>query len=214
MQISTKSATQNDLQEIIDFDNRYLIDVFIEQKIPKEQLPPSLTIKDLENAISRDDVLEWLFVDNDLAGYYWFERKPDHLYIAGLALKPQFQGKGLVQWILHAAEAKAKEQQLSSCRLLAIPLNGRAVNAYLKYGYKIIDCKFAPFFGPQYKSSYRFIMEKELLKKNAIFTNSREVVCTDYKLMRNLTEEGYVGVGLIRAENHDDQYNNIVFQKY
>jgi ribosomal protein S18 acetylase RimI-like enzyme len=215
MQIFTKSVSKSDLKDIVDFDNRYLIDVFIELEIPKEQLPPSLTINDLNQAISRCDVLEWIFYDRDLAGYYWFELKPDHLYIAGLAIKPNFQGMGLVQWILKTAEEKAKEHQLKSCKHLAIPLNGRAVNAYLKYGYKITACKLASYFGPEYPNSYRFIMEKNLLsKEHDVPIDSQEIVCIDYELMENLTEQGYVGVQLIRADNQNDKENKIIFKKY
>lgn len=215
MQILTKSVSKNDLNDVVDFDNRHLINVFIELGIPKEQLPPSLIIQDLEQAISRRDVLEWIFIDNNLAGYYWFELKPDHLYIAGLAIKSHFQGMGLVQWILNSAEIKAKEHQLNACRLLAIPLNGRAVNAYLKYEYKIIACKLASYFGPQYPNSYRFIMEKNLLfKEPDLLIDNRAIVCTDYELMRELTEQGYIGVQLIRSSSQNDKENKIIFKKY
>ncbi len=215
MQILTKSISKNDFNDIVDFDNQYLINVFIELGIPKEQLPPSWTINELDQAILRGDVLEWIFVGNELAGYYWFELKPDHLYIAGLALKPQFRGIGLVQWILHSADAKVKEQQLNSCKLLVIPLNGRAVNAYLKYGYKIIACKFESFFGPEHPKSYRFIMEKNLLlKESEVVIDSLEIVCTDYELMRDLTEKGYVGVEIIRSYHKNDRENKIIFKKY
>jgi len=214
MQILTKSVTNNDLNDIIDFDNRYLINMLIELEIPKEQLPSSLTINDIEQAILRGDVLEWIVIDNELAGYYWFEFKPDYLYIAGLAIKPNFQGMGLLQRILRSAEEKADEHQLKSCRLLVIPLNGRAVNAYLKYGYKIITCNLASYFGPQYPHSYRFTMEKNLSfqENTGIAIDSREIICTDYELIKNLTDQGYVGVELIRSSNQHNKENKILFK--
>jgi len=215
MQFLTKSVSKNDLKGIIDFDNRYLINTLIELDIPKEQLPPSLTINDLEQAILRGDVLKWLLIDNDLAGYYWFEFKPDYLYIAGLAIKPDFQGIGLIQQILCSADEEAKEHQLKSCRLLVIPLNGRAINAYLKYGYKIITCNLASYFGPQYPNSYRFIMEKHLfIKELDTAMDSREIICTDYELMKKLTDQGYVGVQLIRSPSQNNNKNKIIFKKY
>ena len=215
MQIITKSVFKNDLNDIIDFDNRYLINIFIELGISKEQLPPSLTLKDLNQAILRNDILNWIFVDNELAGYYWFELKPDYLYIAAIAIKPHFQGIELAQEVLCSAEEKAKENQLKSCRLLVIPLNGRAVNTYLKYRYKIIQCALASHFGAEYPNSYRFIMEKNLiLRKTDVAIDNQEVICTDYELMKNLINQGYIGTHLIRSLNQENRENKILFKKY
>ncbi len=214
MQMTSKSVTKNELDEIVDFDNRYLMNAFIELGIPAEQLPPSLKLNDLDQSILRSDVLDWVFVDNTLAGYYWFEIKPDHLYIAGLAIKPNFKGKGLVQQILVLADKKATENKLQSCKLLTIPLNGRAVNAYLKYGYKIIQCALASYFEPEYPDSYRFLMEKNLIPTENVAIDHREVICTDYELMKDLTERKYIGVKLIQSSNQDNEENQILFEKY
>jgi len=114
-----------------------------------------------------------------------------------------------------SAEEKAKEYQLKSCNLLAIPLNGRAVNAYLKYGYKIIQCALASYFGPEYPDSYRFIMEKKLNQKKSNFAiGHQEVICTDYELMNDLTNQGYVGIKLIRSSSQNNEENKILFEKY
>lgn len=213
MRMVSKPITKNELNDMIDFDRQYLINALIEQDIPSEQLPPSLMLNDLDQAILKDDVLDWIFVDNDLAGYYWFELKQDYLYIAGIAIKPHFQGMGLMQKILLSAEETAKKHQLNSCRLLVIPLNGRAVNVYLKYGYKVIQCAFASYFGPQYPNSYRFIMERNLLvKEPGVAIDVRETVCTDYELMNDLTDQGYIGIQLIRGQNNNE--NKIVFKKF
>lgn len=214
MQVTLKSVTKNELNEIIDFDNCYLMNAFIKLGIPAEQLPPSLKLNNLDQAILRGDVLDWIFVDNTLAGYYWFEIKPAHLYIAGLAIKPSFQGKGLIQQILVLADKKAKENKLQSCKLLTIPLNGRAVNAYLKYGYKIIQCALASYFEPEYPDSYRFMMEKNVIIEESVAIDHREVLCTNYELMKNLTDRRYIGVKLIRSSNQDNEENKILFEKF
>ncbi len=215
MQFVSKSVSKNELNDVIDFDNQYLMNALTELGISKEHLPPSLTLHDLDQALSRKDALNWIFVDNNVAGYYWFELKPSHLYISGLAIKPNFQGMGLIQWILRLADEKAKEHTLNSCRLIVIPLNGRAVSAYLKDGYQIIQCALASHFGAEYPDSYRFIMEKNLLSKEpGTATDSREVICTEYEKMKDLTDQGYVGIQLIRSPNQNDNENKIVFKKF
>ncbi|TAK76823.1 MAG: GNAT family N-acetyltransferase [Gammaproteobacteria bacterium] len=212
--INTQSINRDDFAKLIDFDNRHLINAMKEMQLPPQQLPPALTQEELEKAVERNDVLKWVFVDDELAGYFWLEQKVNYLYISGVAIKENFHGIGLSQYILNLAEEKTKELHLSSCKLAVIPLNGRAVNAYLKHGYKIITCVTA-FFGPHYPDSFRFIMEKNLApdEKASVPRDGQAVSCADYTQLKNATDRGYVGVRLIRSESNNNVENKIWFER-
>lgn len=213
MKIQSKSITKNDILKTIEFDKYYLINAMKEMDIPSVQLPPSLTKEELESALLRKDILRWLYVNNELVGYYWFEKKQDCIYIAGFAIKKNFQGIGLSKYVLKLAEKTAIKNQVNFCRLAAIPLNGRAVNAYLKHGYRITSC-IEGFFGENYPDSFRFIMELNVHNKDNAndLTHAHEVLCSDYERLKNLTDQGYIGFHLIQAKNNSNFKNTICFK--
>lgn len=211
--ITYQSITTNEIPKLIHFDNIYLQGELIKMDIPKRQLPPPFTIEEIKNALAKNDDLQWIIVDGNLAGYIWFEKREDCIYIAGVAIHPEFQGSGIIQHILNSAEQKAKNLNLPLCKLAAIPLNGRAVNAYLKYGYEITRCIEA-FFGPGYPDSFRFIMEKNIVRKaTQKFSDECEILCSDYKKLKDATDHSYVGIILKRSEDSKNSGNRIIFVK-
>ena len=212
--IKTEPITYNDFVKLIEFDNIHYINMMKKLGIPDQQLAPPLSLIELDDAYRRKDILEWIYSDGDFAGYFWFEKKLDGLYIAAIAILQNFHGRGLGQYILNLAESKAKENHLCLCRLSVIPLNGRALNAYFKQGYKITACAPA-FFGAQYPDTFRLIMEKNLSASEAekVVTDSVVISCSDYERLKNATDDGYVGVRLIRAENNNNFENKIYFER-
>lgn len=214
MKIRTQPVASNEHSKLIDFDNNYLINVMKEMGISDTQLPPSLEPDELEKAFLRKDTLEWIFVNDVLAGYFWFEKKIDHIYISGFAIKHGFQGIGLCQYVLNKAKKIAEINHLNFCRLAVIPLNGRAINAYLKCGYKITSC-IPKYFGEDYPDSFRFIMEYDLSKKNMTYisTFGREVSCIDHEGLKNATDLRYAGVRIIRTGSNSNSDNYILFEK-
>lgn len=211
--ITSQPITLSQIPLLIDFDHVYLRNAMEKTGVPDQQLPPLLTMNELEVGLNKNDYLQWLFVNNTLAGYVWIEKKMDCIYIAGVALKPEFHGQGLIQMILHVTEQIANENNLSICRLAAIPLNGRAINAYLKWGYKITACVEA-FFGDQYPDSFRFILEKNLLdNKMQEYSEQCEIYCYENEKLKHATDNGYVGISLIASEKFDNAKNKILFKK-
>ncbi|MEO8401725.1 MAG: GNAT family N-acetyltransferase [Gammaproteobacteria bacterium] len=211
--ITYRPLAISEIPDLIDFDNVYLKDVMENMGIPHQQLPPSLTIDEVKESLAKKNDVEWIFFNDVLAGYLWLEKQNDCIYIAGVAIKPKFYGIGLIQNVLNTAEQKAKKNNLPACRLAAIPINGRAVNAYLKYGYKIISCVEA-LFGVEYPESFRFIMEKSLLSKGTgPFTEEYEICCSDYKKLKQATDNAYIGIRLIGSKNQNNLENTICFVK-
>ncbi len=211
--IAYQSVLTSQIPALIDFDRLYLHNAMKKMGIPDQQLPPLLSINELEIALNKNDHLQWIFVNDALAGYIWIEKKVDCIYIAGVAIKPEFHGQGLIQVILRIAEQIANENNLSICRLAAIPLNGRAVNAYLKFGYQITTCVEA-FFGNKYPDSFRFILEKNLLdNETQVYSEQCEIYCYENKKLKNATDNGYKGLSLITSEKFDNIKNKILFKK-
>jgi hypothetical protein len=185
-----------------------------EEGVPLLQLAPSLTIHELEEAYIRKDVLAWVLVDNNIVGYFWFEKKPESLYISGVAIKKEFQGQGIVQYILKLAEEYSRKNYFSKCTLSVHPLNGPAINVYLKHNYIVVNA-ISSFFGPKYPDSFRLILEKALTTtcKIQYSDKSYDVSCHDENGLKNAINNGYVGINLIKSDNKSNSYNKICFSK-
>jgi ribosomal protein S18 acetylase RimI-like enzyme len=212
MQIATRPICKNEFSSLIEFDDIYLQKSMNEAGVPLLQLAPSLTIHELEDAYKRKDVLAWVLIDNDVVGYFWFEKKSNSLYISGIAIKKEFQGYGIVQYILKLAEEHAMKNYLSKCTLSVHPLNGPAINVYLKHNYIVVNA-ISSFFGLNYPDSFRLILEKALTCKIQYSDKSYEVLCNDNDGLNNAINNGYVGISLIRSDNKSNSCNKICFAK-
>ena len=73
-------------------------------------------------------VKEW---SNWHAGYYW--------WIQSMYIQPEYRGKGLMQKLLGAVKAAAKEDRALELRLYVHKMNTRAISAYRKSGFPDAD---------------------------------------------------------------------------
>lgn len=207
--ITTSPVLYSHFSRLIELDRKVMSE---ETSMPANQAPPVLTYAELDKSLSSGDCIEWLYYGKELAGYYWFERKPDHLYIAGIVIRKPFQGLGLSRHVLTIADKKAQEWQLSPCRLTVSPLNGPALSAYFKHQYRIIQ-SVPSFFGPTHPNLFRFIMEKNPHAPQEILNEELQILCSDFTTLKKVTDEKYSGIGLIRSEKGRNDQTKIIFQK-
>jgi ribosomal protein S18 acetylase RimI-like enzyme len=66
------------------------------------------------------------------------ESHPDHLYLSGLYLLPEHQGKGIGSWVLDKVIADAVRQELP-LRLRVLQVNTRARRLYERKGFLVLD---------------------------------------------------------------------------
>ncbi len=92
---------------------------------------PDAEPRNTENRPAVDD-------DNVFAPYIYLE-EPNSWYICGVALYPQYRGRGLGTRLMDLANQQAKEKGLPTLSLVAFEQNTRAVNLYKKLGYSVID---------------------------------------------------------------------------
>jgi len=212
--IKTRQIKLSELYDLIDFDKIYLLDVMKKIGVKESKCAPLLTHDEILLAYNRKDILLWIFVNDNLAGYMWREKRSDCLFGAGIAIKPEYYGSGLSNYIINLTEKIAKESNLTTCRLAVIPINYRVVGAYMKHGYRIVEC-ISAYAGSKYPDTFRCIMEKKLQKiNNENILDRCEVLCSDEYKLQEMTDRGYVGVGLIRKNNENLTDNKIVFEKF
>lgn len=108
--ITTRHVCEDELSELIIFDNRYFQTIMIEEmNIPPDEVPPALTYQELKESHDNGDDIEWIYFNNELAGYFWFEYKRDCLFISGLAVKENFYGVGICEYVLNLVPQRAKK---------------------------------------------------------------------------------------------------------
>lgn len=213
LKISTKPILKNEFPELIEFDKIHFLQYMKTAGLNQDELPPLFTEVDIEKDYDRGDQIEWIIVNDHIkGGYFWFEIKSDCLFIVGVAIQQAFYGLGMAQYVLELAEKKARYANLTLCRLVVIPMNGRAIKCYLDNGYRIVKFVSA-FWGSQYPNTSRFIMEKSLsdIPAKVSLTDTIEIICTDKKNIQKVLDSGYIGVQLIRGKNNAD--NRIIFKK-
>ena len=77
-----------------------------------------------------------LDVDGRAAGVLVLRRRPDHLYLDHLYVRPEVQGRGLGQWVMDRVKAEARARGLP-IRLMA--LNGnRSNDFYRRCGFRAV----------------------------------------------------------------------------
>ncbi|MGH2354961.1 MAG: GNAT family N-acetyltransferase [Chloroflexota bacterium] len=72
----------------------------------------------------------------------------DELYISLIAVDPAFQGRGIGQILLAAAEAEAREASAAAVLLHTASTNTRARAAYARAGYELVCTVRSPWLGP------------------------------------------------------------------
>jgi ribosomal protein S18 acetylase RimI-like enzyme len=204
---TTRPIQPREFNQLIAFDQKALIE---DTGISHDYGPPPLTVEELEHA-HKYNILEWVVVHDVLAGYFWLENRNDHFFISGLAVMPEHYGSGLAQMILHLVDEKAKTLGLNIIKLAVMPENGRAINAYFKFGYQITAYN-PDYFGSQYPNKFRLIMEKRLdLPPPNLLADRCEIVCTNREAHKKVIDNGYVGIGIKRG---DEAFNHFIIFRH
>lgn len=215
MAIKSRPVELHELPDLIEFDRLHLVDVMKSLGIAESKCPPVLEYAEVAAAYHRGDIFLWLLVDENLAGYMWRVKQPDCLFSAGAVIKKEFYGLGLSRHIIDLTEKIAKEAGLTASRIAVIPENGRAVNAFMKQGYRITAYTSA-YFGLQYPDTFRCIMQKNFSENSdkEIVIDSREILCSDKKGLKQTIDSGYIGTYFIRSADKDSSKSKIRFQKF
>src|SRR5579864_7890051 len=100
MNIDLRPLQLDELDHLIEFDRINLCDIMREIGVPETKCTPSITQAELLEALNRGDILSWIFVDDQLAGYIWGEKRADCLFGTGAALKKEFYGLGLIDYLI------------------------------------------------------------------------------------------------------------------
>lgn len=144
----------------------------------------------------------------------WREKHQDYLFGAGAAIKPEFYGIGLSDYMIHSTEQIAKKIGLTVCKLAVIPANGRVINTYMRHGYLITEY-FTVQVGEGYPDRFRCIMKKNLQvsPQKKILLDCCEVSCMDEAKLAEIITQGYVGVRFIKISENNLSENKIIFEK-
>lgn len=201
--IKLNSVTLEETDELIQFDQAYLRHYLVEIGIAADNLPFIFSREEIAEGLSQGDQIEWLIVDDKVkAGYFWFQKRKDCLFINGIALKPEFYGKGLAQYALRIAEQNALSAQLKYCRLAVTPINSRALKCYFKAGYCVMQYVSA-YFGSEHPNTFRLIMVKSLDSELLLTSGYKnlEISCEDQTGQKEAIDKGYVGIGIIHSNS-------------
>ena len=101
----------------------YMVDKFQSEKAIIEQIQ------------NQNYTYYFLIQDGEIVGYTGVAPKEDYLFLSKLYLKKEFRHKGLGE----KAFEKIKNLGFKKIRLTVNKHNSSAYNAYLKYGFKVID---------------------------------------------------------------------------
>jgi len=81
-----------------------------------------------------------------------------HVYLSGLAIMPQFQGKGIARQAIKMILEKLKDVELID--LMTHPENEKAINLYSSLGFKKTGEKYQNYFGDG-EPRIKMVLERE-----------------------------------------------------
>jgi GNAT superfamily N-acetyltransferase len=93
-------------------------------------------VADHERAV-RENLVDLIYVDGELAGLIETIPKSDHLLIENVAVLPAYQGRGLGRALMAHAERLAASLGHNETRLYTNKLFEGNVRLYLKLGYRL-----------------------------------------------------------------------------
>src|SRR5258706_6844095 len=208
------------LQTLLNFDE---MAYFQQNDTPKDHEPPRYTLQEIKDIFNHGEIYGIYGIplgknEEEMIGCYIFENKdekPDALYIGGLDIHPDYRDLGLGSWVLQIAEEIAKTTDgIKSLTLTVDPLNGRGLNAYLRFGFRVIGFE-KDHFGPR---TDRFLMEKILEEPPiANYAIERIVSCGNTEELQRAANDHLWGVKLERLQTHEPQdnyHNRVVFIKH
>ena len=104
-----------------------------------------ITEKEFDNLFRTVGQVYCVYVDTQLAGFYWIEERERILHLHGLVLKTQFQGRGIGTQVLNKLASENKDG-MSEIELGVHESNLRAIGLYERNGFetvkKLDDLKF------------------------------------------------------------------------
>lgn len=105
----------------------YMVDKFQSEKAIREQI--------------RHDKYTYYFiiVNNKKAGYIGISEKSDYLFLSKLYIKKEFRHQGIGKLAFEEIKEICKRLGYSKIRLTVNKYNKNTIDAYLKYGFEIID---------------------------------------------------------------------------
>ena len=102
---------------------KYMVEKFQSARAIKEQI--------------KNDNYTYYFIvsEGEIAGYAGISDKKDYLFLSKLYIKKDFRHKGLGKLVIE----KLKQMNFPKIQLTVNKYNKNTIDAYLKYGFKIVD---------------------------------------------------------------------------
>ncbi len=117
---------------------------------------PTPMYRDYDQAL-RQDRVDMLYADGELAGIVHTIRKPDYLEIWNVAVHPAYQGRGFGRRLLAHGEALAASLGYDEIRLYTNKAFAENIALYLRVGYVI-------YLEEPFKEGFTVYMKKPLVR--------------------------------------------------
>lgn len=123
-----REMTKEDLEEVVN----------IESSLYKDQWNKEAYLRDLENEIAYNYVLEH---DGVILGYYGFWLMFDNIDITKVSIRKELQGKGLSKILMEDMFNRISNSDINTITLEVRVSNTVAISLYEKYGFKKISVR-------------------------------------------------------------------------
>ncbi len=137
-----KDSVSSTLQEASEADMEVLID--IEKSVEKTKVySPMLSEKAWKEELAECQVYLITYGDTMVGSLAYEEKTPDHIYISGIIVRPEFQGKGIATNAMK--QVLAKYSDAARIDLVTHPEN-RALKLYQSLGF-VVEGREENYFG-------------------------------------------------------------------
>ena len=123
MEISIVNTQENYIDDIFDIESKEII-------VPWSK-------ESLTNLIRQQNIIfRVMLLDNEVIGYYSFQKVFDEGYINNIAIKREYQSKGFGTKLFEDLIERAQKFEVNALTLEVETDNERAIKLYKKFGFK------------------------------------------------------------------------------
>ena len=143
MKIEFKQVRENEIYELAELAS-LIWHEFFPVLLSEEQIDYMVDKFQSERAMKRqieeENYTYYFIISNgETVGYFGISNFPDYLFLSKLYLKKEYRHKGLGRAAFDIIKEIAGKRNYSKIRLTVNKYNTNTINAYDKYGFKIVD---------------------------------------------------------------------------
>ncbi len=143
MKIEFKQVRENEIYELAELASliwHEFFPVLLSEEQINYMVDKFQSERAMQRQIEKENYTYYFIISNDVpAGYFGISNTSEYLFLSKLYLKREYRHKGIGKRAFDKIKELARDRKYNKIRLTVNKYNANTINAYDKYGFKIVD---------------------------------------------------------------------------